>query len=80
MQIAETGKIGSCEERKAAVLRAAQLINCAKGSEAEREFQMLTDAIVEFDLFQEASAPIEIPPGFMHFMRAAHQRPNVKAR
>lgn len=80
MPIADTAKIGSFAERKAAVLRAAQLINCAKGSEADFEFQALTDAIAEFDILEEERSPIEIPPGFAHFLRAAHQAPDAKAR
>ncbi|HEV7258609.1 MAG TPA: hypothetical protein VGN82_12590 [Bosea sp. (in: a-proteobacteria)] len=70
MPNADAVMIFSCEERKAAVLRAAQLLNCAKGTEEEREFEMLTEAIVEYDLIQEAQAPVEIPDGFMQFIRA----------
>lgn len=71
MPNADTVMIFSCEERKAAVLRAAQLLNCAPGSEEEQEFERLTQAIVEYDLIQEAQAPVEIPPGFMQFIREA---------
>jgi hypothetical protein len=75
MPNADAVMIFSCEERKAAVLRAAQLLNCAPGSEEEREFEMLTQAIVEYDLIQEAQAPVEIPPGFMQFIRGAGRTP-----
>lgn len=78
MPIADTVMIVSSEERKAAILRAAQLINCAKGSEEDREFDMLTAAIVEYDLIQEAQAPVEIPPGFMQFIHGAHRQAAAK--
>lgn len=71
MPNADAVMIFSCEERKAAVLRAAQLLQCARGVDEDREFEMLTQAIVEYDLIQEAQAPIEIPPGFMPFIREA---------
>lgn len=70
MPNADAVMIFSCEERKAAVLRAAQLLNCAQGTEEEREFEMLTQAIVEYDLIQEAQAPVEIPAEFMQFIRS----------
>ena len=69
MPNADAVMIFSSEERKAAVLRAAQLLNCAKGTDDEHEFEMLTEAIVEYDLIQEAQAPVEIPPEFMQFIR-----------
>ncbi|HEY5793774.1 MAG TPA: hypothetical protein VIU82_02080 [Bosea sp. (in: a-proteobacteria)] len=69
MPYADAVMIFSCEERRGAVLRAAQLLNCAPGSDEEREFEMLTQAIVEYDLIQQAQAPVEIPAGFMQFIR-----------
>lgn len=78
MPNADAVTIFSYAERKAAVWRAAKLLACAKGSEQEREFEMLTLAIVEFDLDQEAQEFIEIPPAFMRFLRAADGRMNPK--
>lgn len=69
MPNADAVMIFSSEERRAAVLRAAQLLNCAPGSDQEREFEMLTQAIVEYDLIQQAQAPVEIPAEFMQFIR-----------
>ncbi|MGH6808468.1 MAG: hypothetical protein ACREEJ_16745, partial [Ensifer adhaerens] len=71
MPNADTVVICSYEDRKAAVLRAAQLLQSAKGSDEDREFEMLTEAIAEFDILQEAQAPVEIPPAFMQFIREA---------
>lgn len=67
--------ISSFEERKVAVLRAAALMNCAKGSDEDFEFEMLTQAIVEFDIIQAARTPIDIPPAFTQFMRRARRQP-----
>lgn len=78
MPNADAVTILSYAERKAAILRAAKLIACAKGSEEEREFEMLTQAIVEFDLDQEAQEFIEIPPAFVPFLRAVDSRMNTK--
>lgn len=78
MPNADALTISSYAERKAAVLRAAQLLTCAKGSEEEHEFEMLTQAIVEFDLIQEAQEFIEIPPAFMRFLRTADGRAAAK--
>ena len=65
--------ISSYEQRKAAVLRAAQLISSSRGSDDEREFEMLTEAIADFDIRQEALGFVEIPPAFMQFLSSAHQ-------
>lgn len=65
--------ISSYEERKAAVLRAAQLISSLRGSDGEREFELLTEAIADFDTRQEALGYIEIPPAFMQFLSHGHQ-------
>jgi hypothetical protein len=73
MPNADAVMISSYEERKAAVLRAAQLISSSKGSEGEREFEMLTEAIADFDIRQEALDFIEIPPAFMQFLSSGHQ-------
>lgn len=56
MPMADALIIFSTEERKAAIWRAAQLLNAAKGSDEALEFDMLTNAIVEFDLTKEAPA------------------------
>ncbi|TCR67401.1 hypothetical protein [Bosea sp. BK604] len=74
MPEADAVMISSYEERKAAILRAAALINCSRGSDEEREFEMLTQAIAEFDIVQAAQSPIEIPPAFMQFIRGAGRR------
>ena len=73
MPNADAVEISSYEQRKAAVLRAAQLISSPRGSEAEREFEMLTEAIADFDIRQEALGYIEIPPAFMQFLSGGHQ-------
>ncbi|MGO4739068.1 hypothetical protein AB4099_21150 [Bosea sp. 2KB_26] len=75
MPNADTVTICSYEDRKAAVLRAAALLQSAMGSDEDHEFEMLTEAIAEFDILQEALAPVEIPPAFMPFIReVARQR------
>jgi len=79
MPFADPLVILSIDDRKAAIWRAAQLLNAAKGSEEEREFEMLTDAIVEFDLMQQDQAPVEIPSGFMRFIHG-NMRPDDKGR
>lgn len=71
MSIAYVRKIRSFEERQVAVHKAAQLINSAKDTGATREFQMLFDAILEFDIAGE-NTPVEIPLGFIHLLRARH--------
>ncbi|WP_156323444.1 hypothetical protein [Bosea sp. AAP35] len=38
------------QERKAAILRAARLLQCAGGTDEDREFAILTQAIAEYDL------------------------------
>lgn len=73
MPNADAVMISSYEQRKAAVLRAAQLISSSRGSEGEREFEMLTEAIADFDIRQEALDFIEIPPAFMQFLSGGHQ-------
>ncbi|UZF93580.1 hypothetical protein [Bosea sp. NBC_00550] len=65
--------ISSYEQRKAAVLRAAQLISSSSGSDGEWEFEMLIEAIADFDIRQEAVGFIEIPTAFMQFLSSAHQ-------
>lgn len=72
MPNADAVSISSYEERKAAVLRAAELISSARGSDGEREFEMLTEAIADFDIRQEDLGFIEIPPAFMQFLSAGH--------
>jgi hypothetical protein len=72
--------ISSYEQRKAAVLRAAELISSPKGSDGEREFEMLTEAIADFDIRQDDIGFIEIPPGFMQFLSIGHQRPVPSGR
>ncbi|WID97157.1 hypothetical protein QO058_02425 [Bosea vestrisii] len=73
MPNADAVMISSYEQRKAAVLRAAQLISSLRGSDGEREFEMLTEAIADFDIRQEALSFIEIPPAFMQFLSSGHQ-------
>lgn len=73
MTNADAVMISSYEQRKAAVLRAAQLISSSRGSDGEREFEMLTEAIADFDIRQEALGFIEIPPAFMQFLSLGHQ-------
>lgn len=73
MPNADAVTISSYEQRKAAVLRAAQLISSSKDSDGEREFEMLTEAIADFDIRQEALDFIEIPPAFMKFLSSGHQ-------
>ncbi len=73
MPNADAVTISSYEQRKAAVLRAARLISAPVGSEGEREFEALTEAIAEFDIRQEALGFIEIPPAFIQFLSSGHQ-------
>ncbi len=42
-------------------------------SDGEREFEILTEAIADFDIRQEALGYIEIPPAFMRFLSSGHQ-------
>lgn len=74
MPKADAVTISSYQQRKAAVLRAAQLISSSRGSDGEREFEMLTEAIADFDIRQEALGFIEIPPAFMQFLSRNHHR------
>lgn len=73
MPNADAVMISCYEQRKAAVLRAAQLISSSRGSDGEREFEMLTEAIADFDIRQEALGFIEIPLAFMQFLSSGHQ-------
>ncbi|MCV9937195.1 hypothetical protein OIU35_12580 [Boseaceae bacterium BT-24-1] len=73
MPNADAVMISSYEQRKAAVLRAAQLISSLRGSDCEGEFEMLIDAIADFDIRQEALGFIEIPPAFLQFLSGGHQ-------
>ncbi|CAN7626119.1 hypothetical protein LJR009_005602 [Bosea sp. LjRoot9] len=73
MPNADAVMISSYEQRKAAVLRAAQLISSSRDSDGEREFEMLTEAIADFDIRQEALDFIELPPAFMQFLSGGHQ-------
>lgn len=72
--------ISSFDQRKAAVLRAAQLMSASRGSDGEREFEMLTEAIVDFDIRQEALGFIEIPPAFMQFLSSGHRGRDSSSR
>ncbi|CAN7622983.1 hypothetical protein [Bosea sp. LjRoot237] len=80
MPNADAVMISSYEQRKAAVLRAAQLISSPRGSDGEREFEMLTEAIADFDTRQEALDFIEIPPAFMQFLSSGHQSRGSSSR
>ena len=73
MPNADAVTISSYQERKAAVLRAAQLISSSRDSDGEREFEALTEAIADFDIRQDALDFIEIPPGFMQFLSHGHR-------
>lgn len=73
MPKADAVVISSYQQRKAAVLRAAELISSPRGSDGEWEFEMLTEAIADFDIRQEALGFIEIPPAFMQFLSRKHQ-------
>jgi hypothetical protein len=72
MPNADAVTISSYQQRKAAVLRAAQLISSAPGSDGEREFEMLTEAIADFDIHQEALGYIELPRSFAQFLSSRH--------
>lgn len=63
----------SYQQRKDAVLRAARLISCSPGSGGEREYEMLTEAIADFDIRQEARGYIEIPRAFTRLLFIRHQ-------
>lgn len=80
MPNADAVTISSYEQRKAAVLRAAELISSSRGSEGEREFEMLTEAIADFDIRQHDIGFTEIPPGFMQFLSIRHQRRAASGR
>lgn len=73
MPNADAVTISSYQQRKAAVLRAAQLISSPRGSDGEREFEILTEAIADFDIRQDALGFVEIPPAFMRFLSSGHQ-------
>jgi hypothetical protein len=79
MPNADALTISSYEERKAAVLRAVQLISSARGSEGEGEFERLTEAIADFDIRQEALDVIEIPPAFRQFLSGGHSSASQRA-
>ena len=64
--------IRSYPQRKAAVLRAAQLLLSSPGSDSEREFEQLTEAIAHFDIRQEALGYIEIPRAFAALLASRH--------
>lgn len=72
MPNADAVAISSYQQRKAAVLRAAQLISSLPGSEGEREFEMLTEAIADFDISQEALGYIELPQSFVQLLPSRH--------
>lgn len=74
MPIADAVQIGSSDERKAAVLRAVQLISCPRGSDEEREFDKLTEAIADFDLRRKAAPVIEIPRAIIQIMSSENPR------
>lgn len=73
MPNADAVTISSYEQRKAAVLRAAQLISSSRDSDGEREFEMLTEAIADFDIREASLDFIEIPPAFVRFLSSGHQ-------
>ncbi|MGN6094709.1 MAG: hypothetical protein ACTHP8_00535 [Bosea sp. (in: a-proteobacteria)] len=72
MPNADAVTISSYQQRKAAVLQAAQLISSSPSSDSEREFEKLTEAIAEFDIRQEAIGYIEIPRAFVRLLSSRH--------
>lgn len=72
MPNADAVTISSYPQRKAAVLRAAQLLSSSRGSDSEREFEELTEAIANFDIRQEALGYIEIPRAFALLLSSRH--------
>lgn len=65
--------IRSYPQRKAAVLRAAQLISSPPGSDSELEFEMLTEAIADFDIRQKALDYVEIPRAFVRLLASRYR-------
>lgn len=73
--------IRSYPQRKAAILRAAQLLSSSPGSDSERDFELLIGAIADFDIRQEALGYIEIPRAFAVFLSSRHHdRPSAGPR
>ncbi|HEV7339257.1 MULTISPECIES: hypothetical protein [Bosea] len=72
MPNADAVTITTYEERKTAVLRAARLISSGRGSDEEREFEQLTEAIADFDIRQDAEPFIEIPAAFAQYLGSTH--------
>ncbi|MBN9457479.1 MAG: hypothetical protein J0I54_12695 [Bosea sp.] len=64
--------VRSYPQRKAAVLRAAQLLLPSPGADGEREFEQLIEAIADFDIRQEALGYIDIPRAFAVFLSSRH--------
>jgi len=65
--------IGSYPQRKAAVLRAAELLSSSSERDGSREFELLTEAIADFDIRQEALGYIEIPRAFVVFLSSRNR-------
>ncbi|MGO4175424.1 hypothetical protein [Bosea sp. TAF32] len=72
MPNADALTISSYQQRKIAVLRAAELLPSSPGSDGEREFEALTEAIADFDIRQEALGYIEIPQAFVRLLHGCH--------
>lgn len=73
MPNADAVTISSYQQRKAAVLRAAELLPSSPGSDNGQEFEKLTEAIADFDMRQEALGYIKIPRAFVQFLSSRHR-------
>lgn len=67
--------ISSYEQRKVAILRAAELLADPTAFDEDLEFDKLTQAVVEFDLAQEGQEFIEIPQAFSQFLSRTDRQP-----
>lgn len=74
MPNADALTFSSYQQRKDAVLRAARLISCFPGSDSEREFEMLTEAIANLR-FRGLSRDFCLPPSKLDIKRSARVRP-----
>jgi hypothetical protein len=67
--------ISSYEQRKVAILRAAELLADPTAFDEDLEFDELTQAVVEFDLAQEDQEFVEIPQAFSQFLSRTDRQP-----
>ncbi len=70
--------IRSYPQRKVAVLRAAEILSSSSEGDGSREFELITEAIADFDIRQEALGYIEIPRAFVMFL-ASRNRDGLSA-